>query len=148
EPYVEAAVVPTVYLASATPLSEAPDLLADVISGDAIVVAAFDPDQRDGSVVCTLSENDARFCGRIKHVPGAAAASSLLVPAVDQQGQQVIALVDCSLSGVRRETLPTIDGGSASFVTFDRVTVPRASVWPCDARSSAAFALAVDTGIV
>lgn len=148
EPYVESAVVPTIYLAAVAPLAGHTELLANALSADAIVTAAFDPCPRDPPVKYTETLEAVTLSGRIGPVLGGKVASWLLVPALDQHGQQAIVLVDCSAPGVHRETLATIEGGEATFVTFDRLILPLASVWPRDEQTAAASALATDAGIV
>lgn len=144
EPYVEAAVVPTTYLAA----SGQGDLLAKIISAETIVAAAFNPEPQAVAFTRGASQGAVTLSGRIRHVLGGAIANFLLVAARDQDGEQAIALVDCSSPGFHRESLPTIDGGDAAFVTLDDVSVPAGSVWPMDAQTSAAFSLAIDAGIV
>lgn len=148
EPYVEMAVVPTTYLAAAATLAEPSELLARIISADVVIAAAFNPDRRDVSLICSETQDGVSLSGQIRHLSSANVANFLLAPAWDRRGRQVVALVDCSLPGVHRESLETIDGGTTTFVTLDQVSLARASVWPSNPQNDAALALAVDAGVV
>ena len=147
-PYIEAAVVPTTFLAAASPLAEHADLLAQAIGGDAIITAAFDPDLRSTAITCVNLESGSSVSGRAGPLLGGNFGDLLLIAARDQQEQQTIALVNRAARGVRLESHATIDGGHAAFVTLDQVNVSHGSVWPRDACTTAAFELALDTGIV
>ncbi|MEA3183264.1 MAG: hypothetical protein QOI59_6787 [Gammaproteobacteria bacterium] len=150
EPFLQAAVVPAVFLANAAPCAGFEDLLERLIAGGTAVVAAFaEPDiVPRGSVSFSRRADGVRLVGELPHVLGGAGAQFVLLTAqldVDPNVRGIF-LADADSAGVQHSSAPTIDGRQAAFFELDGARP--AAVWPDSAAALAAFGLAQDAGLL
>jgi alkylation response protein AidB-like acyl-CoA dehydrogenase len=150
EPFLQAAVVPSVFLANAPPCAGCDDLLERLIAGGTTLVAAFaEPEIVPvGSVSFSPCGDGVRLAGALTHVLGGAGAQFVLFPArqAADPGVAGIFLADAGSEGVQHSSAPTIDGRQASIFKFDGARP--AAQWPDSGAALAAFALAQDAGLL
>ena len=150
EPFLQAAVVPAVFLANAPRCAGFDDLLERLIAGGTTLVAAFaEPEIVPvGSVSFSPCADGVRLGGALAHVLGGAGAQFVLFPArqAADPGVGGVFLADVGSEGVQHSSAPTIDGRQASFFQFDGAR-PVAE-WPDSDAALAAFGLAQDAGLL
>lgn len=150
EPFLQGAVVPSVFLANAPPCAGCNDLLKRLIAGTTTVVAAFaEPEIVPvGSVGFSSGADGMRLTGAPAHVLGGAGAQFVLFPARRAADPAVggIFLADVGAEGVQHSSVPTIDGRQASIFKFDGARP--AAEWPDRGAALAAFGLAQDAGLL
>lgn len=150
EPFLQAAVVPAVFLANAPPCAGFAELLERLIAGGTAVVAAFaEPDiVPRGSVSFSRGPDGVRLVGKLPHVLGGAGAQFVLFTAQQAADADVrgIFLAAVDSAGVQHSSAPTIDGRQASFFNFDGARP--AAEWPDGGAALAAFGLAQDAGLL
>ena len=129
EPYVSSAIVAggLIVRNAATALQE--EWLPRIMAGEAIVATAFaEPDGRDdpAKVSTTARKQGAGYVldGRKTAVAGAPWADAILVSARGPGDGVSLFLVDGNASGVAARDYPTVDGGRASDISFERAEVP------------------------
>jgi alkylation response protein AidB-like acyl-CoA dehydrogenase len=150
EPFLQAAVVPAVFLANAAPCPGFDGLLERLIAGGVVVVAAFvEPDIGPrGSVSFSRRADGVRLTGELAHVLGGAGAQFVLFTAHEaaDPGVRGIFLADLRSGNVQHSSAPTIDGRHASFFNF--ADALPAAEWPDSGPALAAFELAQDAGLL
>ncbi len=105
----------------------APAILADLLTGSRIVIAAIpSPDWRyDGAAATGLrfDKTQMTLSGSLANVPFASAADALLVAAHDTNHEPLIAVVPRDASGLTVATTRNVDGSTASTVSFGTVAL-------------------------
>ena len=91
------------------------DRLADVLSGERIVLPAWQEEPGGLALTGALEHRDGRIDGRKLHVPMATGADAFLVTVPDG-----LALVQRDAPGLQIATQPTPDGGNFATLLFDR----------------------------
>jgi alkylation response protein AidB-like acyl-CoA dehydrogenase len=120
EPFVEAAVAPSLLLSHATQDESAADLRAVLAAGDRILSVAWQEraDQIDPSSKPLTLLSEGRVSGRKVFTPAVEEDGVLLVLARGEQGSVIVG-IDAQASGVCIERHATA-GGHTSMVTFDQ----------------------------
>ena len=126
-------------------------LLSAIVGGHVISLAVSD--QRDGwsscGVTATDKSNTTVLSGSARFVPFGAAASKLLVAAVDASGSQSLWVIDAAQEGVSVVHTPTMDQTRAmATVTLDNVGVTVDQLLADDAASIIDQALALSRILV
>jgi alkylation response protein AidB-like acyl-CoA dehydrogenase len=91
------------------------DRLPDVLSGERIVLPAWQEEPASLALTGPLDHREGRIDGRKLHVPMASGADAFLVTVPDG-----LALVECDAAGLQIETRSTPDGGNFGTLIFDR----------------------------
>jgi len=134
------------------PQTELRDALLSAIVGGHVISLAVS-DQRDGwsscGVTATDKSNTTVLSGSARFVPFGAAASKLLVAAVDASGSQSLWVIDAAQEGVSVVHTPTMDQTRAmATVTLDNVGVTVDQLLADDAASIIDQALALSRILV
>lgn len=138
EPFIAAALMPSVIITAATGEAQAV-LAAELVSGERMITLATHGD--------VLLDGD-RLQGTVERVAAVDADGVLLVRAADNRGQAVIVAVENRASGVTLDSVAAGAGGSLSRVGFDHAPIRFAAPLLVGDAAVAALAVAVDCGRV
>jgi alkylation response protein AidB-like acyl-CoA dehydrogenase len=152
DPLLQAAVVPSVFLANAPVNPGRADLLERMIAGGVLIVGAFEEPQiiPDSNVKFAPQADGVKISGTLSHVLGGAGAQFVLCAAqhAADPALRSIFLIEVASAGVKHCCAPTIDGRQASFFEFDAAHVAADAEWPERDVALAAFGLAQDAGVL
>lgn len=149
EPFLQAAVVPVVFLAHAPRSPATETRLAALVNGEHATVAAFDA-PGVSTVQFTTAGGRIHIVGRCSHVLGGSGARSILFTAQHAEHADVrsIFLLDTDTPGIQHQCAPTIDGRIASVFDLHVDLGADADIRLGSAQALLALELAQDAGLL